>query len=261
MLAVLCSAPHPPLGVALLGLLIAVLNGMLHFLPYILFCSMIGLSFWAPSSPSLPDVFHPIHEHPNMVSTYIVYSPAVESRSFKVDADLRILIFLLALPVSSICENILFRPVRDLFLETVACWFDMRYVQPVYTTGIWPDTWTPILNALRSCEFVAEFLDGVMGKDSGKSARNYRGSVLRFWPLQIRARFMKRDHTRRAYTPPNWTPPVLADVTGHVLPKRKRLLVVPSTASVAGSEAASTPPVLTPSHKASKTSKSVVLPA
>jgi hypothetical protein len=181
MLAVLCSAPHPPLGVALLHLSIAVLNGTLHLLPYILFCSMIGLSFWTSSSPSFPEVVHyPVYGHQNVVSTYIVSSPTVETQSFKMDADIRFLIFLLALPVASICENLLFRPARDLFHETVVCWFDMRYVQPALATAIWPDARTPILNALRSYKLVAEFLDGVMGNDSGESARDYKGSVLMF---------------------------------------------------------------------------------
>ena len=156
MLTVLCSARRPPLGVALLGLVIAALDGALHLLPYIVFCSMIALSFWVPSS-----------------------SPIVETRSFNMGADLRILIFLLALPVSSIGDNILFRPARHLFLETIVCWFDMRYVQPAHAAGIWPDTWSPIMNALRSCEFVAGFLDGVRGEDSGESPLNYRGVVLK----------------------------------------------------------------------------------
>jgi hypothetical protein len=221
MLAVLCSAPHPPLGVALLHLLIVVLNGTLHLLPYILFCSMIGLSLWIPSSPSLPElVQYPVYGHPNMVSTYIASSPTVEIRSFKMDADIRFLVYLLAFPVASICENLLIRPARDLFLETVVCWFDMRYVQPAQATGIWPDVQTPVLNALRSYEFVAEFLDSVMGKDSGGSARVYRGSILMFRPRQIRARLTKRECTQRAYMPPNWTPVLAAVIAfGHVLPK------------------------------------------
>ncbi|KAI0248204.1 hypothetical protein BJV78DRAFT_1284990 [Lactifluus subvellereus] len=150
MLAVLGSAPHPPLGVALFGLFIAVLNGTLHLLPYILFCSMIGLSFWAPSSPSLPHVvYFPVHGHLNMVSLSIVSPPTLETQSFKLGSDLRILIFLLSIPVSSIAEN-------TSFVLLVA-------------TGLWPDTWTPIMNALRSCEFVADFLDGVTGKDFSPS--------------------------------------------------------------------------------------------
>jgi hypothetical protein len=159
MLAILCSVRRPPLGVALLGLLIAALYGMLHLLPYIVFSSMITLSLWVPSSPS------------------------IETKSFNMSADLRILIFLLALPVSSIGENILFRPARHLFLETVVCWFEMRYMQPAHATGIWPDTWSPILNALRSYEFVAGFLDGVMGEDSGESTLDYRGALLRLLAL------------------------------------------------------------------------------
>ncbi|KAH9979124.1 hypothetical protein BGW80DRAFT_1455779 [Lactifluus volemus] len=151
MIAVLFSARHPPLGVALLGLLIAVLDGTLHLLPYIVFCSMIALSFWVPSSHS------------------------IETEAFNMSADLRILIFLLALPVSSIGENILFRSARHLFLETVVCWFEMRYVQPAHATGIWPDTWSPIMNAFRSCEFVAGFLDGVMGEDSDLNSAHVKG--------------------------------------------------------------------------------------
>ena len=261
MLAVLCSAPRPPLGVALLGLFIAALKGTLYLLPYTLFFSMIGLSLWTPSSPALPDVvYYPVHGQLNMVSVSIVSSPTLKTPSFTLGADLRILIFLLCLPVSSIVENILFRPARDFFLETVVCWFEMRYVQPAQATGLWPDTWAPILNTLRSYEFVAGFLDGVMGNDLSESARNPRGSVLMFWPLQVRAWFMNRKRTQRTYNLPIRTL-VWGDAMAcrYVLPKRRRpRLAVLSVASVAGSDAASTFQILTSSHLESKRSKLVV---
>ncbi|KAI0291104.1 hypothetical protein BC826DRAFT_508329 [Russula brevipes] len=57
----------------------------------------------------------------------------------------------------------LFRPARDLFLQPIEWWFEMRYVQVAQATGSWPDTWTPILNALRSYQFVADFIDSVNG--------------------------------------------------------------------------------------------------
>ena len=167
MLAVLCSSPRPPLGVALLGFTIMIFSWLLHLLPYITFCGMIALSLWPPSHPLPPDVtYYPGDGRPNQV--YMVYTNAVSQSSFELNADLRILVFLLAIPVTTVVENAIFYPVRSFFLRTVECWFDMRYVHPAQFTGTWPDTWTPILNSLRSFEFVAEFIDGVTGRNSGE---------------------------------------------------------------------------------------------
>ncbi|KAH9993497.1 hypothetical protein BJV74DRAFT_367951 [Russula compacta] len=169
MLAVLCSAPRPPLGVALFGVLITALSLTLRLLPYLVFCSMVVLPLWVPSGPAHPEaVYYPVYGHPNDV--YVVYTSGGaagtdDMRPFELSAPLRILVFVLALPVTSILENMFFRPARDLFLGTVECWFEMRYVQPAQATGSWPDTWTPILNALRSFRFVADFINGVMGND------------------------------------------------------------------------------------------------
>jgi hypothetical protein len=168
MLAVLCSAPRPPLGVALLGLLITTLSSTLRLLPYIMFCSMIVLSIWVPSHPADPEpVYYPFSGHPN----YVYPPPADKIRPFELNATLRIVIFLLAVPVTSIFENVLFRPARDLFLRTVEFWYDLRYVQPAQVTGSWPDTWTPMLNALRSFQFVADFIDGAVGIEHGGSVQ------------------------------------------------------------------------------------------
>jgi hypothetical protein len=177
MLAVLCSAPRPPLGVAFLGLLITAISSTLRLLPYIVFCSIIVLSIWAPSHPADPEVmYYPVDGHPQHV--YVVYTsnvtpPTDENGTFVLNACLRILVFLLSIPASSILENLLFRPIRDLFLQTVEGWYDMRYVQPVLATGFWPDTWTPILNAVRSLQFIADFIDGVIGSDYSESVRNH----------------------------------------------------------------------------------------
>ena len=110
--------------------------------------------------------------HPNQ-EVRAVYSrvgsqPPKEARSFELNAELRILIFLLAIPVTSVIENAFFRPARSIFLRTIECWFDMRYVHPAQITGSWPDTWTPIFNALRSCQFLADFIDGAMNQNSGE---------------------------------------------------------------------------------------------
>ncbi|KAH9164902.1 hypothetical protein EDB89DRAFT_2077453 [Lactarius sanguifluus] len=173
MLAVLCSSPRPPFGVALLGFTIVILRWMLHLLPYIMFCGMITLSVWPPSHPLPPDVtYYPVNGHPNqvhMVYTRVDSQPSKEARSFELIAELRILIFLLAVPVTSVLENAVFRPARTIFLRTIECWFDMRYVHPAQISGSWPDTWTPILNVLRSCGFVADFIDGATGRNSGPS--------------------------------------------------------------------------------------------
>jgi hypothetical protein len=176
MLAVLCSTPRPPLGVALLGLLITAISSTLHLLPYIIFCSIIVLSIWVPSCPADPKlVYYPVDGYSQHV--YAVYtsdaSLADENGSFELNACLGVLLFLLSIPATSILENLLIRPTRDLFLQTVECWFDMRYVQPLLATGSWPETWTPLLNALRSFQFVADFIDGVMGNDSSESLWNY----------------------------------------------------------------------------------------
>lgn len=91
------------------------------------------------------------------------------SGTSELNACLRILFILFSIPATAILENTLFRPTRELFLQTVETWFEMRYVQPVLATGSWPDTWTPILNALRSFQFVADFIDGVTGSNSSES--------------------------------------------------------------------------------------------
>ena len=90
----------------------------------------------------------------------------------ELNACLRILFILFSVPATAILENMLFRPTRDLFLQTVEAWFEMRYVQPVLATGSWPDTWTPILSALRSFQFVADFIDGVAGSNYCESVQN-----------------------------------------------------------------------------------------
>ncbi|KAF8258825.1 hypothetical protein EI94DRAFT_1790866 [Lactarius quietus] len=170
MLAVLCSSPRPPLGVAIIGLTIAMLSWMLHLLPYIMFCGMITLSVWPSSHPPPPEVtYQPVYGLPNHVHVVYTRVGPKEAWSFNLDAELRILVFLLAIPVTSVVDNVLFYPARRFFLGTIECWFDMRYVHPAQMTGSWPDTWTPIFNALRSCEFVADFIDSVTGKSSGPS--------------------------------------------------------------------------------------------
>ena len=177
MLAVLCSTPRPPLGVALLGLLITAISSTLHLLPYIIFCSIIVLSIWVPSRPANPEVmYYPVDgysQHIYAVYTSDATSPADENGSFELNACLGALLFLLSIPIASILENLLIRPTRDLFLQTVECWFNMRYVQPLLATGSWPDTWAPLLNALRSSQFVADFIDGVMRNDDSESLRNF----------------------------------------------------------------------------------------
>ena len=176
MLAVLCSTPRPPLGVALLGLLITAISLTLHLLPYIIFCSIIVLSIWVPSRPVNPKiVYYPVDvysQHVYVVHTSDATPAADENGSFELNACLGVVLFLLSIPVTSIIENLLIRPTRDLFLQTVECWFDMRYVQPLVATGSWPDTWTPLLNALRSFQFVADFIDGVMKNNSSESLQN-----------------------------------------------------------------------------------------
>lgn len=143
MFAVLCSAPRPPLGVALFGVLISALSLTLRLLPYLVFCSMVVLSLWIPLGHTQPEVvYYPVYGHPNNV--YVVYTSGGaagtdETKPFELSAPLRILIFVLALPVTSILENMLFCPARDFFLGTVECWFEMRYVQPAQATGSWPD--------------------------------------------------------------------------------------------------------------------------
>lgn len=168
MLVVLFSTPRPPLGVAILGLTIATLSWILHLLPYIMFCGLITLSVWPSSYPPPPEViYHPVYgfrNHVHVVYTRVGYKQA---RSFELNAELRILIFLLAIPATCVVENVLFYPTRQFFLRTIECWFDMRYVHPAQMTGSWPDTWTPIFNALRSCEIVADFIDGATGQISG----------------------------------------------------------------------------------------------
>ncbi|KAH9963779.1 hypothetical protein BC827DRAFT_1266128 [Russula dissimulans] len=169
MLAVLCRASCPPLGVALLGLFITALSWTLRLLPYITLYGMIILSIWIPSHPAEPDViYHPVHGHPNhiyMRSAFNVTPFTDETKPFELNARTRALIFLLSVPVTSILEKMLFRPVRDFLLQTVQSWFYMRYVLPAQATGSWPDTWPPILNVLRSIQFVADFIDGVTGND------------------------------------------------------------------------------------------------
>lgn len=182
MLAALCSAPRPPLGVALLGLLITMFSSTLHLLPYVMFCSMIILSIWVPSHPAKPEpVHHPFSDHSNHV--YPVYAPPPAAddkiRPFELSAGLRIVLFLLAIPLTSIFENLLFRPTRDLFLRTIEFWYDLRYAQPARATGSWPSMWTPILNALCSFRFVADFIDGAVGNEhAGGFVRNRRGLFL-----------------------------------------------------------------------------------
>ena len=172
MLVLLCAAPRPPLGVAILGLIIVTFSWMLYVLPYIMFCGMIALSIWPPSHPLPPDVtYYPVYGRPNQV--HVVYTrvgsqSSRKARSFELNAELRILVFLLAIPVTSVVENALFRPARSIFLRTIECWFDMRYVHPAQMTGSWPNTWTPIFNAIRSCEFVTDFIDGATGRNSGE---------------------------------------------------------------------------------------------
>lgn len=189
MLAVLCSSPHPPFGVALLGFTIVILRWMLHLLPYIMFCGMITLSVWPPSRPLPPDVtYYPVNGHPNqvhMVYTRVDSQPSKKARSFELIAELRILVFLLAVPVTSVVENAFFRPARSIFLRTIECWFDMRYVHPAQISGSWPDTWTPIFNVLRSCEFVADFIDGATSRNSGPSLPT-RGSYSITQPAEQR---------------------------------------------------------------------------
>ena len=190
MLAVLWSSPRPPLVVALLGLLITAISSTLHLLPYIIFYIIIVLSIWVPSRPAYPKVVHyPVDGHLQHVHT--VYTPnatppADEKGSFELSACLGVLLFLLSIPVASIFENLLIRPTRDIFLQTVERWFDMRYVQPLLATGSWPDTWTPLLDALRSFPFVANFIDGVIGNDDSESMQNYWGPLLKVWALQVR---------------------------------------------------------------------------
>jgi hypothetical protein len=73
MLAVLCSSPRPPLGVAIIGLTIAMLSWVLHLLPYIMFCGMVTLSIWPPSHPPpLEVIYHPVDGLPNHV--HVVYT-------------------------------------------------------------------------------------------------------------------------------------------------------------------------------------------
>jgi hypothetical protein len=177
MLALLCSAPRPPLGVAFLGLLITAMSSTLHLLPYIIFCGIIVLSIWVPSRPAdLKVVCYPVDgysQHIYTVCTSDATPFADENGSSELNACLGVLLFLLSIPVTSILENLFIRPTRDLFLQNVEYWFDMRYVQPLLATGSWPDTWTPLLNVLRSFQFVADFIDGVMGNDNGESLQNY----------------------------------------------------------------------------------------
>ena len=168
MLAVLFSTPRPPLGVAILGLTITMLSWMLHLLPYIMFCGMITLSVWTPSHPLPPEViYHPVDGLPNHVHVVYTRVGSKDAMSFELNAELRFLLFLLAIPVTSVLENALFHPARRFFLRTIECWFDMRYVHPAQMTGNWPDTWTPIFSALRSCEFVADCIDGIAGRNYG----------------------------------------------------------------------------------------------
>ena len=172
MFAVLYTAPRPPLGVALLGLLITTFSLTLRLLPYIVFCSMIVLSVWISSSPVEPEpVYYPFLDRSNHIypvpTTNV--SPTDKIRPLELNASLRILIFLLAVPVTSILENIIFRPARDLFVQTVEFWYDLRYVQAAQLTGSWPATCIPILNALRSFQFLADLIDGAAGIEKGGS--------------------------------------------------------------------------------------------
>lgn len=173
MLAVPCSAPRPPLGVALLGLLITATSSTLRLLPYITLCSIIVLSIWVPSRPADPEViYYPVDGHPQHVHVVYAFPPMDGSGISELNACLRILFILFSVPATAILENMLFRPTRDLFLQTVEAWFEMRYVQPVLATGSWPDTWTPILDALRSFQVVADFIEGVTGSNSSESVQN-----------------------------------------------------------------------------------------
>ncbi len=177
MLAVLCSAPRPPMGVALLGLVITAISTTLHLLPYIIFCSIIVLSIWVPSRPADPKVvYYPVDGYPQHV--YAAYASGAtpstdENGTSELNALIGVLLFLLSIPVASILENLFICPTREIFLQTVECWYEMRYVQPLLATGSWPDTWTPILNALRSFQFIADFIDGITGKYNSESVRNY----------------------------------------------------------------------------------------
>jgi hypothetical protein len=192
MLAVVCTAPRPPVSVVLLGLLITSLSSTLRLLPYIVFCCMILLSIWGPSHSAEPE---PLYDPPFPGRSNDVYpictskmpmSPRADKvRPYELSPSQRILVFLLAIPVTSIFEHVLFRPARDFFLQTVEFWYDLRYVQRAQATGAWPDTWTPILNALRSIQFVADFIDGVWGNDHGGSAQTRRGLLLSRWFLQV----------------------------------------------------------------------------
>ena len=176
MFTVLCSAPRPPLGVAMLGFLITAISSTLRLLPYTVFYSIIVLSIWIPSRPADPEaMYYPVDGRPQRVHAVYMSNatpPTDENGTFELNLCLRILFFLLSIPATSILENLLFRPTRDLFLQTVEGWYDMRYVQPVLATGSWPDTWTPILNALRSFRFVADFIDGAMGSGYSEFVRN-----------------------------------------------------------------------------------------
>jgi hypothetical protein len=128
-------------------------------------------------------MYYPVdghRQHVHVVYASDVTPPTDENGIFELNPCLRVLFFLLSIPITSILENLLFRPARDLFLQTVEGWYDMRYVQPVLATGSWPDTWTPILNALRSFKFVADFVDGVMGSDYSESAELLRISAQGF---------------------------------------------------------------------------------
>ncbi|KAH9037103.1 hypothetical protein EDB85DRAFT_1888563 [Lactarius pseudohatsudake] len=123
------------------------------------------LSVWPPSHPLPPDVtYYPVNGHPNqvhMVYTRVDSQPSKEARSFELIAELRILISC-SLSRSHLSRKRLFRPARSIFLRTIECWFDMRYVHPAQISGSWPDTWTPIFNTApmsrilaRACPHVA----------------------------------------------------------------------------------------------------------
>ncbi|KAH8985793.1 hypothetical protein EDB92DRAFT_2026748, partial [Lactarius akahatsu] len=219
MLVVLCSSPRPPFGVALLGFTIVILRWMLRLLPYIMFCGMIILSVWPPSHPLRPDVtYYPVNGHPNqvhMVYTRVDSQPSKEARSFELIAELRILIFLLAVPVTSLVENAFFRPARSIFLRTIECWFDMRYVHPAQISGSWPDTWTPIFNVLRSCEFVADFIDGATSRNSGPSLPT-RGSPSIAQPAE------QRETSRQCKRATNPDPVVHSKLEGATDTRRSR---------------------------------------